>query len=551
MKRVLLHILNVVLVLALSFGLWAVCADLYQRHNRFPPRYHPDEGGKAIQILREERNFNHPQLMLEATLWLMERQKTPLEYDEIVFVGRTASAYMAASAALLLAWAGYFAARWAGFLLVGASAGLCPALLAHAHYMKEEAALCVGIAAVVCVAAAMCRHFHWGVVPLLSAMLGASVGLAASGKYVGAVMAVPALVVLILGNVRRWWLILPCLIVASTCAYYTWTNINWRAVENWAEFREGFDREHEHATTEHRGVMLPAPTPYFARLLWVEAMPHVKALVILAPFALLLMRRRLTWRTIPLVGSIGPGARDEQAVYHLRTLGPPREPPMLFGWWLILTIACFTVITSYSAIPFYRYIMPATMLLYALAGLGAAWGAEWFSLRYLPRPVLVLAALGLIAWLQWHRCQDYTDQFANDSRNALREWVRSELPRGTRIVAEEYTALDSWRTGRDEFRTPARVTRVMWAADLGTVSALRYDGYRYVAVANTCYERFFEPYVVASPGNEFAFKQRRHFYRELFDRYPIVKEWRAEHDMRTFNNPHITVFRIDQGPRKN
>lgn len=550
MKRVLLHILNVIALVALSYGLWMLCADLYQRNNRFPVRYHPDEAGKAGQILRDERNFNHPQLMLEATQWLIARQHTPMEPDEIVFTGRTASAYMAASAALLLAWAGYFAARWPGFLLVGAGAGLCPALLAHAHYMKEEAALCFGIAAVVCVAAAMCRHFHWVIVPFLSALLGASVGLAASGKYVGAVMAAPALVVLILGNVRRWWLILPCLIVASTCAYYTWTNINWRAMENWAEFREGFDREHEHATTEHRGVMLPAPTPYFANLLWTEAMPHVKALAVLAPFALLLMRRRLTWRVIPLVGSIGRGAGDAMATYHIRTLGPPREPPMLFGWWLMLTIAAFTIITSYSVIPFYRYIMPATMLLYALAGLGAAWGAEWFSTRYVPRWALVLAGFAAIAIPQWYRCQDYTNQFANDSRDALREWVRKEVPRNTLIAAEDYTHLDGWRTLNKEFRTPARVNRVMWTADLGTINELRHEGYRYVVVASTCYERFFEPYVLASPHNEFEFKHRQKFYRELFDRYPIAAQWRAEHNMRTFANPDITVFRIDQGPRK-
>src|SRR2546423_13889301 len=56
-----------VLLAAASILLWLGCLVLYTRANRFPYTYHPDEEGKAKQVLFNRRNFNHPQLLLETT----------------------------------------------------------------------------------------------------------------------------------------------------------------------------------------------------------------------------------------------------------------------------------------------------------------------------------------------------------------------------------------------------------------------------------------------------------------------------------------------------
>ncbi|MBC7784589.1 MAG: hypothetical protein H7144_12195 [Burkholderiales bacterium] len=129
MKRFLVLTLQTVVLLALSAGIFRLCADLYSQHNTFQLNYHPDEWSKAAQIEQNLRNFNHPQLMLEAAALVIEREQTPNDTLSIVIAGRKTSAYLAALAAVFMAWAGWFAARWLGFTLAAIGAGLCPALL--------------------------------------------------------------------------------------------------------------------------------------------------------------------------------------------------------------------------------------------------------------------------------------------------------------------------------------------------------------------------------------------------------------------------------------
>src|SRR5689334_9496074 len=72
--RVILRRAGVVLALAITF---AISLFLYTRNNDGPPWYHPDEAGKAYQVIDGRyRNFNHPLLLLEASE-LMTRIRHP------------------------------------------------------------------------------------------------------------------------------------------------------------------------------------------------------------------------------------------------------------------------------------------------------------------------------------------------------------------------------------------------------------------------------------------------------------------------------------------
>src|SRR5690554_5218554 len=75
---------------AFSFLLAAVCLVLYTRHNDFTFRYHPDELSKIRQIQSggENRNLNHPLLLLEASQWVVQWLGTPNNDQAIVEVGR-------------------------------------------------------------------------------------------------------------------------------------------------------------------------------------------------------------------------------------------------------------------------------------------------------------------------------------------------------------------------------------------------------------------------------------------------------------------------------
>jgi hypothetical protein len=72
-------------------GVW-----LYNRHNDFPCFYHPDEPGKARQLITGRFNFNHPLLLLQTTRaasWISHPRLTPQPVTE---TGRMVSAIFAA-----------------------------------------------------------------------------------------------------------------------------------------------------------------------------------------------------------------------------------------------------------------------------------------------------------------------------------------------------------------------------------------------------------------------------------------------------------------------
>ena len=515
-------LVNAVAVLALSLGLWALCLNLFKRHNDFPTYYHPDEGSKGEQIVEDRRNFNHPQLMLEGALLLMPPPKVaageppasasygpPLggDVNRIVVEGRNTSAAFAAGAAVLMAWAGWAAAGWVGFLALGLAIGLCPALLSHAHYFKEDATLVFGVAAVMCAGAWALRVRGPGAKVWTLIALGVASGLAASGKYCGMVMIVPAIVIAIVAVRRSGSLLMAAPLIVLAFAVVTWAGVNYRVFNDFDHFVQNFDGEKEHSTTEHQGLTMDKPTWFFADAVWTEAMPHVKVLTIAATVALpwLILKRR-RWG---------------------------------FGVWLALSTALYLLMLAYSVIPFYRYALPATVMLYASAGLGVAWIAT-LPPRAWMRAAVAVVGLTVIGVTQGYRCADYTQQFANDSRDALREWGRTGFPAGATVVIDNYAApflSDS----------PVRVVQGIRAENPveGTVEELRQRGVQFVVTCSSNSDRFLSPYVVGVPGYESQVQHMREFYQGL-QKYPVVWERVAAHPMRNFSNPSLRVYRLDQ-----
>ncbi len=570
------RLIELVILSALSVGLFAYCTDLCTRHNTFPVWFHPDEPGKAEQIQDGNRNFNHPQLMLETCLWLIRREgKQPdtMNLQEIAEIGRRGSAYLAASAAVMLAWAGYFAAGRIGFLLAGAGAGFCPAMVSHAHYFKEDASLTCGVAAVLLVGAMIARRRHWLILLLLCGLLGAAGGVAASGKYAGALMLIPAVGLVILMTLRRWWLMPLALALFALGAVGSWRAINHIALEQWDDFRKGFEREREHSISGHYPVSLRQPNTFFIDQTWQEAMVHVKFLAVAAPFALLLMRRRAArrlpvcermpfwrriwrriWRRPPAqpfpiaLAQAQPRPRWRRWLFPRPTPRSFPEPPMIFGFWLTFCVLCYAIALSYNTIPFYRYALPVTLMLYTLAAISVTWVARCLETRWTPFWLLSILGLVIVTQQQLGRCYDYVNQFAHDSRNELAQWVGENLG-GKRIAADGYAELESrqmWsRPSGHKNLAPAEIYTGRWAADIGSIRSLaRRQRVEYVIVVGTSFERFLDPHTIASQGHEDHFEEMADFYRTLFQQYPIVKQWKAANPMRIFMNPDIYIFQI-------
>jgi len=252
-------------------------------------------------------------------------------------------------------------------------------------------------------------------------------------------------------------------------------------------------------------VTMRRPNAFFVDACWQEAMPHVKLLLIVCPFALLLMRRR------------------------------PIAPAM----WVALLGVIYLIALSYSVLPFYRYALPVTVLLYWLCAMTLPWLISAFDFKPTVERIVLALSLAFVATLQGYRCYDYTQQFANDSRYALQAWADLNLPPGAMVASDEYTQLSA-SSGR--YRVATRFA----AAEFGDVTRLRQRGVTHVAVSSSTYERYLSRHTFGSPGHEQSFSRFARTYQSLLNDYPQVWLRRATYPMHTFSNPDIVVVKINE-----
>mgnify|MGYP001175358245 FL=1 len=533
---------------AFSFLLAAVCLVLFTRHNDFTFRYHPDELSKIRQIQSggEERNLNHPLLLLEASQWAVQWLGTPNNDQAIVEVGRLVSAALAVGAVVALAWVGYAVAGLVGMVLVGATVGLCPQLLTYAHYMKEDTALIFGIAVTLLGTRMTWDARRWWSRIIAVTVLGMGVGLAASGKYPGAItlaLAVPVAVV-----APRTWLITrllaPLWVIAM--ALVTAMAINFRAINppaviidslpavtesglSWAQrgdatvrafFRPSiiaaFERELEHSTEGHGGLTMDRPNSFFLGLFGVETMAHVRWLAGVygvSVLGTLIWKRRRWW-----------------------------------DLWMIAFAAGYLVMLSYSVIMFHRYFLPVAVMTYLFGGLGLVALVNLLSETWRWRVAAALVGVTAITAVQGMRCVDYLHQFADDSRYRLRAWLAENVPAGTRVVAENYAGLNGPGDHRDGQRADVtvRVYPFFSAPQAGSIDQLRRRGIEYVIICDIAYARFFAPQSrdVDRERDRGRVERHREWYTELETNHELVWSAEPKHNMNAFTNPVIKVYRL-------
>src|SRR4051795_11210624 len=116
--------------------LLAFCFALNQRHHHFPYYYHPDEPGKAEQILTGRWNFNHPMLLLTGTRAAVQLFHVRADEQAIVETGRLVSALFMAVAVTALSLTAYLWRGWPAALLSGLALALHHQLYELSHYMK-------------------------------------------------------------------------------------------------------------------------------------------------------------------------------------------------------------------------------------------------------------------------------------------------------------------------------------------------------------------------------------------------------------------------------
>ena len=503
-------------LLLASLSLW-----ISTRHNDFPQNYHPDEPSKIAQLVHpaQERNFNHPLLMLETANAVRTALGVHNDERTVLIVGRWTSAAFAAIAVFALALAGYCFGGYQGLLLCGGMVALCPALAVYAHFFKEDTALLAGLG----IAAAGASWLLTATRPqtqwLATAVMGVGFAAATSGKYVGVAAALPCMAALVMApKMERRWL-MRRLVAFVVPAAIVMLIVNFRAFQNLVMLTPVASQrvagEFVHATTGHDGLTLGVPNAFLLRVSASELLPDVWLFLAVATLVLLARARSL--------------ALSE-----------------MVGGLFLLT---FALVLSWSAFPFPRYALPVTVLGYFVSG-----QMMTSALQRLERPVWLKSAalagcVALVIAAQGAQIWRFNSQFADDSRQRLREWIASHLDEKATILVEDFTVLggtgDSWRYPMQS-TIRARIVKATSMADRApTLEQLKTSGVDYVAVAEPRYERYFRR-GVHSMSSEGAAQvaQHKRLYKDLFARAQLVWSSVPSPPSHAYLDPELRLYRL-------
>jgi hypothetical protein len=473
-------------------GVW-----LYNRHNDFPCFYHPDEPGKARQLIAGRFNFNHPLLLLQTTRVASWISHSPLTPQPVTETGRMVSAIFAAGAVacfVLLAAHIYGtpAAACVGALLLANSH-----LYELAHYLKEDTALAFGIAAFF-LALTRC----W-LRPSMArfTVLGAAAALAMSGKYVGALV-VPLAFVPVFGLQEergRKALVLSATFVAVLLF------INFPIFTSLDSFLGSLGREVDFTVHGQQGL--------------TRSVPHG---VYTAVFR----------------GATNPAIWILLGVYYLRFFTFLRRIHPA-EWMLALFPIFYVLILSFSPKTNHRYFLPDTLIFCTLA----AFGLFCFTLGGLARLTRAAQAVGFLAafGISVAHLIPYDFAFRVDGRQQLLAFIRQKVSANATIAQGRRVNLPS-RTDPRHVDSPdfleQKIVGNLSAA--GSIDELRAQGIRYVAVSEAEYGRFFLRSHKPTKSERADYDRQKKFYERLFREGELL--WECKAGLLPILQPQIRLY---------
>lgn len=468
--------------------------------NTFPAAYHPDEPSKARQVINGEFNFHHPMLMLSVTRAAIVMTGTPLEPQAVTVVGRWVSAGFTAGAV-------FFLVLIAGTLGGPAAAAISGALLATnhqlfelAHYFKEDPALLFGI----CAFFFALVKFDAEPTARRALGLGLALGLAVSGKYLGALM-IPVAIAFLFLHRRELPLARGAALGALGLALVVIV-ANLPAFLQPGGFASGLTREVGFAVEGHKGITRSVPHGVYGAVFRESTNPAIWVLLVIYAVSLVVRGRRVS--------------RAE--------------------WTLAVFPLAYGVLLSFFPKTHHRYFLPATAVLLTLAALGLAAlpRFRWDGTRVfgrIPARLVILTTLAITLAVQAPRFSAYFAGFQNDARSALAAWLRANVAPGTVIVQDK-------RVNLAVLNVPYELRGKLFAADVGTIDELRAQGIRFVAVSQGDYGRFFLDNHQATAAGSEDFNRRKEFYRRLFAEGQKVFELPA--GTLQYLQPSITLYRL-------
>lgn len=510
-RKILPGCVLALIMLVLSF--W-----IYTRHNQFAFFYHSDESAKVEQVITRQYNFHHPMLLLSTTELLYGEAgdvKSPTEQQRVVETGRLVSAIFTAIAVEALTLLAFLRAGWLAAIATGLLLTFNQQLFELAHYMKEDPALLLGVALSFLTLALYEKKRIWGA----ALCCGLACGVAVSGKYMGAMMFGCALPVFIFGGALtpgRRALHISLLLLGALLVFAL---VNLPLLRDLETFRASFSREMDLVAHGSKDMARSVPHTVYLSIFRQNTTPAIWLLLGVFYFQF--------WKT--------------------------RRTQSAASWALALFPIVLTLVFSFSPKTNDRYYLPVTAVIYYLSALGLVdlvktilphWKSE-LEMRWKQTGAAVI----LVALLcEAPKFYDVFHAFQHDDRHELAGFIQEKLPPGARIAQDERVMLPDERNrkrGRIVLDLKQKaISGKTYAANLGTLDALRAKGYTHVAVSHSNYGRFFLDSLDVKDEKREEVERQRAFYEQLFAEGELLFE--RERGTVIYLHPGLRLYSILQ-----
>jgi hypothetical protein len=475
--------------------------------NGFPSFYHPEEEIRAGQIIKGDWDLHRPLLSAITTKLLKAVLRVPDDVQAVVQLGRTVSAFFAVGSIICLGLAVY---------LLGsvAAAGLLSFLLLcqHqffdlAHTMTENSSLLFGSSLTLLAIVLLEQK----ATVLRGLLLGFSVAIAVSAKYIGALLFIPALIAVLRSGGREFRVnrvmefALGLLFAILVVNFYAVTELPTTALDVLQDLGSAF------ASTPDGFKSLMHGTYWLA--LWHNTTPAIWVMLGVSLWALWIRRHSLKMSEILLV--LIP------LVYFLLLLFAPS------GDLRFLPVIGFT---------------------YAFAVAGVAWMAELIStareqVRGWLLPALFAVCLAA-CFFEFLRGYPYYAAFNWDERLEMLAWMDGNLQPGSKVVADSSVLLPNLLA---ETKQKYRFDLVMDGFLKVRDDQPRFEqvvaaGADYVVVSESDYKGLFSGAVSVARANDQSVNAARQFYSELFKKGTLV--WSRDQGPVPYLQPGLEIYRV-------
>jgi hypothetical protein len=480
--------------------------------NGFPSFYNPEEEIRASQVITGDWDLHHPLLSALTTKLVQIALHVPNELQAVAHLGRVVSAFFAVGSIICLALSVYLlGSTWAAALL--AFLLLCQHQFYDlAHTMSENSALMFGssltLLAIVLIEqkATVSRAL----------LLGVSVAIAVSAKYIGALLFIPALIAVLHGGGREFRLnrvmefALGLVFAILVVNFYAVTALPLTALDVLQDLGSAF------ASTADGVKNLVHGTYWMA--LWRNTTPAIWVMLGMALCALWIRRRSL------------------------------KMGEML----LVLIPAVYFLLLLFAPLSDLRFL-PVVGFTYAFAAAGVTWMAELISTAreevrgwLLPALYAVCLASCLFEFLRGY---PYYAAYSADERLEMLAWMDGNLQPGSRVIADPSVLLPKLLAEtKQKYRFDLLMDGFPKTADdqslLGQIVAA---GCGYVVVSASDYKSLLSGAVSVAGANNQSVNATKQYYSELFKKGTLI--WSRNQGPVTHLQPGLEVYRVPRTVR--